>query len=112
MITISDTVAANRQYAGHYVDLDAAVDSGPYYPIVSFAGDDRIIVQTTDDLGAAELSGNDLIGVHTFETLDVDGGVTADFGEDRVIVHDITGSRWSSDSSIIAGSGSTLPLQQ
>jgi hypothetical protein len=71
-----------------------------------------VVVQTTDDLAAAGLVNKYFIGVHELETLNVQGLVTADFGEDRVIVNDIDNSVWDGTSSILAGQGSELPVQQ
>jgi hypothetical protein len=112
VITTGDTLPADKNYVGYWLDLDADEDLSPYYLIVEQPGAGQVIVQTTDDLAAAGLVNKYFIGVHELETLNVQGLVTADFGEDRVIVNDIDNSVWDGTSSILAGQGSELPVQQ
>ncbi|HEX6927951.1 MAG TPA: LamG domain-containing protein, partial [Gammaproteobacteria bacterium] len=82
------------------VDLDAANVTGPLYRIVSNTVN-TITVHTTDDLTG--MAGRELIGVHTFATLQVLGRADVDFGGDRVIVNDLDNSRVSAGSTLRAG---------
>jgi hypothetical protein len=93
---------------GFTVDLDADDATSPHYRISS-NGDESLIIETADDLSEADLVGKELLGVHTFETLNVTGGAQVDFGDDRVIVNDLTNSTIDSDSSVTADADSVLP---
>jgi hypothetical protein len=112
VISTGDALPADKNYVGYWLDLDADEDLSPYYPIVEQPGSQQVVVQTTDDLAAAGLVNKYFVGVHELETLNVQGGVIADFGEDRVLVNDIGNSVWDGTSSILAGQGSELPVQQ
>jgi hypothetical protein len=99
--------------AGRYVDLDASTPEGPYYRIESNGGDDFVIqVPDTEVLDAGDLLGNELVGVHRFDKLNITGGASLSFGWDRVFVMDKVNSVWDLSSEIIAGEGSDLPVQQ
>lgn len=65
------------------VDLDASDQSGPFYEIESNT-ESSITVRTVDDLYA--MLGNELVGVHTFQSVNVVGGASLDFGEDWVVI--------------------------
>jgi hypothetical protein len=91
---------------GLTVDLDADDATSPHYRISS-SSDESLIIDTADDLSDAV--GKELLGVHTFETLNVTGGAQVDFGDDRVIVNDLTNSIIDSDSSVTAAADSVLP---
>jgi hypothetical protein len=93
---------------GFTVDLDVDDATSPHYRISS-NGDESLIIETADDLSEADLVGKELLGVHTFETLNVTGGAQVDFGDDRVIVNDLTNSTIDSDSSVTADADSVLP---
>ncbi|MES9902564.1 MAG: hypothetical protein ABW168_07760 [Sedimenticola sp.] len=64
------------------VDLDASEDLSPHYTVVSNTVNTLIVVTAEDLMGVL---GNELVGVHTFETLNVSGGASAEFGEDRIM---------------------------
>jgi hypothetical protein len=116
LVTIQDPLLPDRDYTGYWIDLDASDNLDPLdeiiYEITGTMGANQLIIETTDDLESAGLEGKELIGVHMLNTLTVQGGGTADFGEDRVIVTDGENSLWDADSSIISGTGSVLPDQQ
>ena len=77
---------------GLKVDLDAEDDTSPLYTIES--NDPwRLIIRTLDDLYPYE--GEDMIGVHEFDRLEIGGGASVNFGGDRYtgdLVMDVTGS--------------------
>jgi hypothetical protein len=75
---------------GIEVDLDAAGAPGTLYRVVSNTAN-TITVFTDDDLSS--IAGQELIGVHTFQTLTVTAGASVTFGTDRVIVQDAAGSQ-------------------
>lgn len=102
----------DKDYAGYMVDLDDADDLSPHYPLVGSIGNDRLIVRTDENLAETNWMYKYLVGVHEFNAIIVEGQATADFGQDRVIVNDLGGSVWDATSSIIAGPGSVLPVQQ
>ncbi|MDA8140784.1 MAG: hypothetical protein M0036_19220 [Desulfobacteraceae bacterium] len=112
VITTSDTLAADKNYIGYLVDLNASEFLSPHYPIVGQVNANQLVVQTNDNLAAANLVGNYFIGVHNLETLTVQSWTTADFGWDRVIVNNTAGSIYDTTSNIISGDGSVLPTKQ
>ena len=71
------------------VDLDASENTSQHYSIESNTAN-SFVIRTSDDLST--LVGNELVGVHEFETLTVSNGAFADFGEDRVTVYDLDNS--------------------
>ena len=91
---------------GLYVDLNAADALGPFYKIESNT-DDALIIRTQDNLLGIE--GQQLLGVHQLEILNVTGGAQVDFGVDRVIVNDTANSSIDTTSSVTASPDSTLP---
>ncbi|MCP3671851.1 MAG: hypothetical protein GY814_15755, partial [Gammaproteobacteria bacterium] len=70
---------------GISVDLDASEDSSALYVIETNTANE-LTIYTADDL--VGVIGNELIGVHQFETLTVTGGAKVDFGEDRLVIID------------------------
>ena len=79
---------------GLQVSLDEADALAPLYRV---ARNDRswFEIETTDDLSG--YLGRELIGVHTFETLQVKDGASADFGGDRLRLLDSAGSDLSGE---------------
>ena len=86
---------------GIEVDLDASEDLSSHYTVVGNT-ENTITLQTTDDLSG--VVGNELVGIHTFETLSISGGASVEFGEDRVVVLDPANSLIDGISSISSGS--------
>jgi hypothetical protein len=111
-IVVAEALDADKDYTGYWVDVDLADDQNPYYQVVGRIADYTLVVQSDDDLTLAELAGKELAGVHRLETLTVTGMVAADFGDDIVIVDNPDDSLWDAGSSIIAGPGSELPVQE
>ncbi len=74
---------------GLTVDLNFADDTSPLYRVQSNSGW-SMVVNTTDDLSG--IVGNDLIGVHQFNTLRILDGASVDFGGDRIEVVDVASS--------------------
>ena len=72
--------------AGRSVSLNASDINSPIYPIVSNTAKSIVVDtgSTTTDLST--MVNNDLIGVHTLNSLKVQGGAYADFGNDRLIL--------------------------
>jgi len=79
---------------GLMVSLDESDPQAPQYQVIS-NGRSWFEVETTDDLSG--YLGKELIGVHTFETLQVKGGASVDFGGDRVEVRDLANSSISGE---------------
>jgi len=67
---------------GIEVDLDASEELSAHYQIVSNT-ENTLTVMAADDLTG--VVGNDLLGVHTFETYTQSGGASASFSGDRLI---------------------------
>lgn len=74
-----------RGIQGLMVSLDEAEPAAPLYEIVE-NGQGWFEVATSDDLSV--YTGNELVGVHTFETLAVRGGASLDFAGDRLVLLD------------------------
>ena len=70
---------------GIEVDLDATDVTGALYEIISNTTN-SITLKTADDLLSSVSLGNELVGVHHFESLTVRGNASPDFGGDRVIL--------------------------
>jgi hypothetical protein len=70
---------------GIEVDLDATENASPLYEIQLNTLNDMII-HTLDDLSS--VLGNQLVGVHTFKTLNISGGAKVTVGTDKVIILD------------------------
>lgn len=99
--------------AGNFIDLDADTTDGPFYKIVDNGWVDCTIEDPEGHISDAQsLIGRTFIGVHRFETIDVLGGASVDFGEDRVFVMDPDNSAWDIDSEIISDSASVLPVKK
>lgn len=79
---------------GLQVSLDEADALAPLYRV---ARNDRswFEIETTDDLSG--YLGRELIGVHSFETLQVKDGASVDFGGDRLRLLDSDGSDLSGE---------------
>ena len=71
---------------GIEVDLDASEDVSPLYEIESNT-ESAIRIRTNDDLSG--VVNNDLIGVHTFESVTSLGGASISFGDDRLILNSV-----------------------
>lgn len=82
------------------VDLDASEQLSPLY-VIETNTRDTITVLTNDDLTG--IVGNELVGVHTFETLTVVNGAKADFGKDKLNILNPTDSTVGSESEVSAG---------
>ena len=85
------------------------VDYEEYYEITS-NGYESLIIHTDDDLSIYNGRNSELIGVHSFDTIDVQGGAQVDFGIDRVFVNDLGSSILDDISHINAGENSQLPI--
>jgi len=83
-----------RGIQGLEVSLDAADPAAPLYTVVENSVD-WFEIETVDDLSG--YVGNELVGVHTFETLQVKDGASVDFRGDRLIVLDSGGSDMSGE---------------
>jgi len=102
-----------RGIVGNYIDLDPATTDGPFYKIVDNGWVDFTIEDPDGSItDASSLIGRTFIGVHRFETLEVTGGASLDFGADRVFVLDPVHSLWDLSSEIKADSASVLPARQ
>jgi hypothetical protein len=77
---------------GLWVDLDASSFDGTYYRIAE-SGTDTLVIDTTDDLSVYQ--GKELVGVHQFDKLVVQSGANVDFGDDKVIVNNLTESSFN-----------------
>ncbi|TLM76761.1 hypothetical protein FDY93_12425, partial [Microbulbifer harenosus] len=85
---------------GISVDLDASDGASPHY-LVESNNEDSFTVRTTDDLSG--VAGQELVGVHTFESISVTGGASLDFGEDRLVVLDPANSTIANGGQVRAG---------
>jgi len=92
-------VANARGIQGHEVSLNAADTSASLYTVLSNT-DSGVLVETSDDLSG--IVGQELIGVHTLNTLNVLGGAKVDFGDDRVVLLDAANSEVDVDSELTA----------
>jgi len=90
-----------------HVSLDASNANPVLYKILSNS-QTSFVIESFDDLSTT--IGNELIGIHRFETITIEGGVNLNFGEDRVIVDDIFGSSIYGESGIFADPSSNIPL--
>lgn len=91
---------------GLTVDLDDSETLSTHYVVVSNT-DATITINTNDDLSVA--IGKYLVGVHTFQTLNVINNASVDAGDDRVIVNNLSGSAVVPGTLLNVGSGSVLP---
>ncbi len=113
MIWKANDPALGWGVAGNYIDLDPTTPEGPFYRIIDNGYVDITIEDPDGTIpDAAFFSGKSFIGVHRFNTLKVSGGAKVDFGEDRVLVEDLTNSAYDIYSNITADSQSVLPPQQ
>ena len=91
---------------GLLVDLNAADGLSSLYTIKS---NDAwgIVLNTAEDLSG--IAGNELIGVHQFETISVGDGASVDFGGDLVEVQDLINSQVDIGSLLNTDPASVLP---
>jgi hypothetical protein len=89
-IDLDDSLDADKNCVGYWVDLDVTDAEGPYYEIVSQPSDTQIVVAAMDDLAGAGLAGNELTGVHRLAGLEVAGGAIVDFGDDLLVLDDLS----------------------
>ncbi len=87
------------------VDLDASEEASLHYTVISNTTN-TITLQTTDDLSG--VLGNELVGVHTLETLTVSGASSVTFGYDKLLINNLVDSFVEPGSSLTTGSGSDL----
>ncbi|WP_444919044.1 PA14 domain-containing protein [Microbulbifer sp. JMSA003] len=85
---------------GLLVDLSATETNSPHYEVVSNTTN-TITIITGDDLRG--VIGQELVGVHIFETISVSGGASVDFGTDKLIIRDIDNSYIDSNSRVKVG---------
>nr|WP_246395155.1 PA14 domain-containing protein [Microbulbifer rhizosphaerae] len=97
-----------RGIAGIEVDLDAADKSGPLYRIERNTTN-TITLHTADDLSA--IVGQELVGVHAFDTVTVSGGASLDLGDDRLVLLDPAGSDIAFGSSLVVGELDEVSMQ-
>ena len=93
---------------GLLVDLDASTEDGPLYRIVDNGADWIVIAieagqATPGEMGV--IAGNQLVGVHVFETLTVTNGAQLSSGEDRVVLNQNLPFTVSGTSVITSGTG-------
>jgi hypothetical protein len=89
--------------AGLNVDLDASETSSSHYYVTENTTD-TLTVYTSDDLSL--VIGNELVGVHNYETVHVVNGAQLTLGDDRLIVNDTANSNIDAASSVTAEGGS------
>ncbi|MCG8433819.1 MAG: hypothetical protein MJA83_07310, partial [Gammaproteobacteria bacterium] len=85
--------------------VDLGDGNGPYRIISNT--DSSLIVETPNNL--AGIAGNQLVGVHIFDTIRIENGARVDFGSDRVIVLDTANSVIDASSTFTAAPDSVLP---
>jgi hypothetical protein len=86
------------------VVLDITDGLAPDYEIISNTSR-SMIVKSPDDL--TNIIGQTLVGLHRFETISITGGAHVDFGDDRVVVNDLSGSVIDAQSGIKLSPSST-----
>jgi len=84
LIQISGTLEPHRNYAGYLIDPDASDVDGPYYTIIGTQSENELLVYSENDLWFS--ANEDLVGVHEFGKLQIEGGASMDFGWDRPLV--------------------------
>lgn len=82
----------DRGVQGLKVDLDASDEIGTLYIIESNTAN-TLTIATPDNLSG--MVGQELVGVHQFETLVIKDGSLVDFGNDRVEINDLANSQVS-----------------
>ena len=102
LLQIDDALAPDRSYTGYFIDPDASDTEGPYFEIVDIQGENGLIVASTDNL--ADIVGNDLVGVHKFTNLEIDGSANVDFGSDRIFFADTGDLQVDAAATLMAGS--------
>ena len=101
-------LAKDQGVQGLKVSLDSSNSNAPLYTIKRNTLN-SIVIETSDDLSI--YSAHSLIGVHTFETINVTRGAYVDFGEDRVIINDLLNSNIDETSGINLSNSSTLIIE-
>jgi hypothetical protein len=105
-ITVSGTPwqsggqAWESSIAGTEVDLHAAEDTSTLYRILSHT-ESSLTISTADDLSG--VYGQELIGVHRFDRLEVRNGASLSVGDDRLLVSDTSAFVVDEISTIQAG---------
>ena len=97
---IASDAALDWGLDGREVDLDAGETVGAHYTIDSNTAD-TLQVRTNDDLSA--VVGNELVGVQRVASLVVTGRADVDFGQDRLVIDDVAGSRIEAGSTLRVG---------
>ncbi|PCJ99256.1 MAG: hypothetical protein COA42_24145, partial [Alteromonadaceae bacterium] len=70
---------------GLWVDLDISDEMDDRHRVIS-NDSNSFVLQTMEDLSSSFILGDELVGVHEFESLDVGGGASVDFGGDLIIL--------------------------
>lgn len=92
--------------AGTYVTLNADDPDAPVYRVLR--GQSRsLVIESTDDLSALNLSGKRLLGVRRLDRLSVVNGAYVSFGDDRLEILDTANSTLGELSGIDASTSST-----
>ncbi|MCP4128268.1 MAG: hypothetical protein GY753_14580, partial [Gammaproteobacteria bacterium] len=86
---------------GLTVDLDASEEASPHYRVVS--NTTKVLTLHTGD-NLLPLVGNELVGVQTFQTLNILNGASLDLGNDRLVILDTANSHISTNAQIIGNS--------
>ncbi|MCP3668907.1 MAG: hypothetical protein GY814_00410, partial [Gammaproteobacteria bacterium] len=86
---------------GLTVDLDASEEASPHYTVV--ANTANVLTLYTDD-NLLPLVGNELVGVQTFQTLNILNGASLDLGNDRLVILDTVNSYISTNAQIVGSS--------
>ena len=85
---------------GLEVSLDSANIAAARYPIIGNT-ENTLVIDTADDLSGAV--GNELIGVHTFQSVQITDGAWLELGEDRLFVLQANASVLEAGTTISAG---------
>ena len=88
------------------VDLDASETLSAHYVIQSNTTN-SITLTTADDL--SQYIGKELVGVHTFQTINVTGGAKVTFGSDQIIITESNGLTVDASSALTAGATTVTP---
>jgi hypothetical protein len=84
LIQVAGSFEPHRNYAGYLIDPDASDVDGPYYEILGIQNENGLLVYSANDLSFFD--DGDLVGVHEFGKLQLEGGAAVDFGWDRPLV--------------------------
>lgn len=94
---------AEQNIVGHTVSLDAATPSSSLYPVISNTAESFVIDTQNTALDLSTVVGNDLIGVHVLDTLNVRGKSVLDLGKDRLTLLQPLSSSVEAGSTLIMG---------